>query len=620
MATKNSKIEILLSAKDTGLQTALKRAQVEVRGFGLSVAGAAVPFKSLISSAMSLSTTLAGIGAVGVAGIALIGRSMLREAAAADTAVFNLQSSIQAANREFKVGSAGQWGQQVKELTAELKIYSQTAVQEAATKTIDMTKRLGLSEQQMVKVIRAAANLSAGKFDLSNGVERVTAALRGEAEASEALGLTLSETYVKGWYEARGATQGAWKDLDDLQKAQIRYNILLQQSDPLLGKAAKSAGTFGGASAKLSSDISTLQTALGRAVTSNTFFIDAMGRVSAVLAGTSVDTAENAAQWRLWAKETALSIYDVATASLDVGNTVYKAWSGISGSFQAAAASATKLYAWNQRVAASLVQLASPFADVSEDVRALKADADAADASSADLFEKAGKSFDAMSTGSEKLNGVIAKMQQLRTELEKVKADAVNPVENIAKQSNLQFEQIGKRWYGVEKSIQESNQQTTKEVGVNWGNVWKDFEGKGLSAAEAVDKALDRAARDREVTLKVREVQTRATGGLIQRLAAGGKLPGYGGGDRISALLEAGEYVIRKEAVAKFGSGLFHALNNLRIPEIPRFAAGGPVGGGDSMTVNLAFSGGSSVPVTSTREQARALIREFDRMGWRSSK
>lgn len=66
-------------------------------------------------------------------------------------------------------------------------------------------------------------------------------------------------------------------------------------------------------------------------------------------------------------------------------------------------------------------------------------------------------------------------------------------------------------------------------------------------------------------------------------LASGGKLPGYGGGDRIPALLEAGEYVIRKEAVRKYGSNLFAALNALqgRIAKaatgglIPRFASGG---------------------------------------------
>lgn len=51
-----------------------------------------------------------------------------------------------------------------------------------------------------------------------------------------------------------------------------------------------------------------------------------------------------------------------------------------------------------------------------------------------------------------------------------------------------------------------------------------------------------------------------AVGGYTRRA---GSLPGWGGGDRIRALLEAGEFIIRKEAVRKYGLGLFHALNSM---------------------------------------------------------
>lgn len=52
-------------------------------------------------------------------------------------------------------------------------------------------------------------------------------------------------------------------------------------------------------------------------------------------------------------------------------------------------------------------------------------------------------------------------------------------------------------------------------------------------------------------------------GGFIERLTRGKKLPGFGGGDKIRALLEAGEWVINKEAVQKYGSSLFKALNDM---------------------------------------------------------
>jgi hypothetical protein len=69
----------------------------------------------------------------------------------------------------------------------------------------------------------------------------------------------------------------------------------------------------------------------------------------------------------------------------------------------------------------------------------------------------------------------------------------------------------------------------------------------------------------------------------MRKYAGGGKLGGYGGGDTIKALLEPGEFVIRKEAVKKYGAAIFEALNsmNLDIPDfgVPKVmrAAGGMV-------------------------------------------
>ncbi len=73
--------------------------------------------------------------------------------------------------------------------------------------------------------------------------------------------------------------------------------------------------------------------------------------------------------------------------------------------------------------------------------------------------------------------------------------------------------------------------------------------------------------------------------GGVLKLNRGGKLPGYGGGDKISALLEAGEYVIRKERASRFGA-LVHMINTAPMATlekllgnltVPRFAVGGPV-------------------------------------------
>lgn len=68
------------------------------------------------------------------------------------------------------------------------------------------------------------------------------------------------------------------------------------------------------------------------------------------------------------------------------------------------------------------------------------------------------------------------------------------------------------------------------------------------------------------------------TGGYAPR---SGKLPGFGGGDRIKALLEAGEFIVRKEAVQALGLPFMHAINAGRVPtagDVIKRAMGGSVG------------------------------------------
>lgn len=66
--------------------------------------------------------------------------------------------------------------------------------------------------------------------------------------------------------------------------------------------------------------------------------------------------------------------------------------------------------------------------------------------------------------------------------------------------------------------------------------------------------------------------QAAQTGGLIHQFAMGGytpragKLAGYGGGDKVKALLEAGEFIIRKEAVKKLGVPILELINQGELP------------------------------------------------------
>lgn len=177
---------------------------------------------------------------------------------------------------------------------------------------------------------------------------------------------------------------------------------------------------------------------------------------------------------------------------------------------------------------------------------------------------------------------------------------------------------------GMDDLVKESGfQDLTKgmdEAEKHWLDNWETMRAEALKEiAKVEDSIVAMVEKDRTVYINVKEVVQKATGGLIQKFARGGKLAGYGGGDRISALLEAGEFVIRKEAVSRFGAGLFHQLNNLRMPEIPRFATGGMVGAGagsgETININMTLPGGGApVAVQADRLNAAELLRQISRM------
>jgi len=155
---------------------------------------------------------------------------------------------------------------------------------------------------------------------------------------------------------------------------------------------------------------------------------------------------------------------------------------------------------------------------------------------------------------------------------------------------------------------------------------------KNLAAAQTAINALTKD-ETKYITVVTKHVEANQTGGPVG-FARGGRLPGYGGGDKIRALLEAGEFVIRKEAVSKYGVGLFHALNamkadfpnmikarvgglisNLSIPSIPvqKFATGGmAMTGGPSETLVVRFQAGDiEAPVKITDPGSRAAMKKM---------
>ncbi len=108
-----------------------------------------------------------------------------------------------------------------------------------------------------------------------------------------------------------------------------------------------------------------------------------------------------------------------------------------------------------------------------------------------------------------------------------------------------------------------------------------------------------------------------ATSSNVKRFKTGGSIPGYGGGDKVPALLESGEHVIRKESVKKIGRSAAHAFNRgdvaglINSLPVQKYKEGGEVKSeGSTANVNL-IMGDNSYPVTAAENVAADFIAEI---------
>jgi tape measure domain-containing protein len=149
---------------------------------------------------------------------------------------------------------------------------------------------------------------------------------------------------------------------------------------------------------------------------------------------------------------------------------------------------------------------------------------------------------------------------------------------------------------------------------------------------DAVDLAIERLSKTTESWHIIHVTEDRSQvgggaavvpeghrfGGPIQAFAEGGfprvsgQLPGYGGGDRVRALLEDGEFVLRKEAVKANGKKTIQAINDgqLQIAPIKLFNSGGAVDG-EERGGNGGYSSAGSFDTGSPSDTVDALLAKL---------
>jgi hypothetical protein len=172
---------------------------------------------------------------------------------------------------------------------------SRTQFKEAAALTSSLARNYGLTADEIKKVIAVSSDLAAvSGHDIVDATKRVEAGIRGEAESSEILGLSLQQNALKGSALLNASEKDRLVTMGNVEAAHLRLRVILQQAAFAEGAAAKQAREGSNQLDHLSAATANLNTTLGESTGINN------------LAGTLATAAESA--------ENLVKIFDVLAA------------------------------------------------------------------------------------------------------------------------------------------------------------------------------------------------------------------------------------------------------------------------------------------------------------------
>ena len=193
-------------------------------------------------------------------------------------------------------------------------------------------------------------------------------------------------------------------------------------------------------------------------------------------------------------------------------------------------------------------------------------------------------------------------------------------------------------WTNVDDEFSAGWSKTTDTMSKGWQTAMKQMEVEAAAAAREIERLLDKATKDRVVHITVQAKQ-QATGyrwgglvtgyrwgGLVaasQFLASGGRVRGgYGGGDKVPAMLEPGEFVLRKEVVKVLTPAFLERLNanvhaHIRpmkqLLAMPQLAAATVGGSRKAIDVNLNMPSGNVYQMQADPREMERMRREEER-------
>lgn len=534
MASSKDEVAVRLRLRDARkFQGDAKRSGAAMRGMGkdASVAGRGM---ALLGRAARVAGLALGAGAAVGMRRAVTAASNLEEQVNKTSVVFGRAAPSVLSWSKTTVNSIGM---------------SQREALEATGTFGNMFTSMGIGEGKAAQMSKTMATLGGDMASFNNASPEETllairAGLAGETEPLRRYGVFLTAARVKQ-EGMRMGLKAVGGELTAASKAQATYSLIMQDTAKQQGDFRRTASSAANQQRILRANLENLAAAVGakllpayrRALQAVNGFIKGMlngtgaggrFRVAMLAVGRAVMSvargAKSAVSW-LGRHKTTTTALMVVLGTAATAFVTYRAAAG-------AAAIATRLYAtWVRRaaIAQGLLNVAmrlNPIGLVITAVTALAAGLVIA--------------YNRSATFRRIINGAWASVKKFASSLSNLGRAAVGAVSSALN--------LGKRIVsGVVNGIK--------------------------SAPSALKDALLSLIPGGAIAGRAaRAILGRSSGGYAGPFSRGGKVPGRGRGDRVLAMLEPQEFVIRRSAADRLGPTMLNALNR---GTIPAFAGGG---------------------------------------------
>ncbi|MCC6315808.1 MAG: hypothetical protein IT337_17560 [Thermomicrobiales bacterium] len=159
--------------------------------------------------------------------------------------------------------------------------FSNDAARQAELTAATITQQYGIATDQVDDLVMRSADLAqVFGYDLADATSRVTSAIRGEAEAAEALGVAMSDTALQAYAAANGMT--GWNTtMTEAEKAQVRFQVLMEQTAYVSGEAQRAHESTRGTVMELANEFQDAGAKVGE-------FLGPLGETMSVLGNMSL--------------------------------------------------------------------------------------------------------------------------------------------------------------------------------------------------------------------------------------------------------------------------------------------------------------------------------------------